>query len=220
MGQRTMGRITYLSITCTLLLGLACQPAATETETPASPPNTNRLTQEKTAETNLLKHRVDSLCQLLPPWLTRKGYRTDRVLVADLQRHSGLPRMVLVNPTNGQWIDSGLVAHGSGAQTFAFTAVYSNKPNSYCSSQGRYRIGQAYTGNFGKAYKLHGLDPTNNNAYQRLVVLHQYRCVPEQAVYPDFICNSLGCPMVSPGFLQRLFTTLDDHAKPMLLWVL
>ncbi len=167
----------------------------------------------------LLHQKTDSLRQHLPGWLRRQGYNTRRVLVAHLGLHSGLPRMVLLNVADGSWADSGLVAHGSGPEVFAERPIYSNVPNSHCSSLGKYRIGTAYKGRFGTAFKLHGLEAGNSKAFERFVVLHAYDCVPDATVFPDYICNSQGCPMVSYGFLDRLKKVITASDKPMLLWI-
>jgi hypothetical protein len=67
----------------------------------------------------------------------------------------------------------------------------------------RLGIGAPYTGRFGRAYKLHGLGSSNSQAFRRNIVLHSYFYVPEAETDPYPICNSLVCPMVSPGFLQQ-----------------
>ena len=98
-------------------------------------------------------------------------------------------------------------------------AVFSNTPNSLCSSLGKYKIGVKYNGRFGKAYKLHGLENTNNKAYERYIVLHGYDCVPDETLYPEYLCNSEGCPMVSYKFLDTLSGYIDNSKKPILLWI-
>ncbi len=136
----------------------------------------------------VLHQKTDSLRQHLPGWLQRRGYNTRQVLVAHLGLHSGLPRMVLMNVADGSWADSGLVAHGSGPEIFAEKPTFSNVPNSHCSSLGKYRIGAAYKGRFGTAFKLHGLEAGNSKAFERFVVLHAYDCVPDAPVFPDYSC--------------------------------
>lgn len=71
---------------------------------------------------------------------------------------------------------------------------------------------------YGLAFKLHGLDKTNNNAFKRYVVLHAYDCVPENEVQ-DEICQSDGGPTVSPNFLQELKPIIKGSSKPVLLWI-
>jgi len=110
-----------------------------------------------------------------------------------------------------------LVAHGSGSElTDSDSLVFSNVANSYQSSLGKYRIGGKYTGNFGKSYKLHGLDDSNDNAFKRYVVLHPYLAVPDdEQKYP--IMLSLGCPMVSNGFIEILYGIIDNSSKSILM---
>jgi len=112
---------------------------------------------------------------------------------------------------------SGLVAHGQGS---AKTEIeFSNEAGSYCTSLGKYRIGGSYMGKFGLAYKLHGLDSTNSKALERFVVLHAHSCVPDSAVSSAGICQSQGCPTVSPEFLKKLAGYIDGSDKPMLLYI-
>ena len=63
-----------------------------------------------------------------------------------------------------------------------------------------------------------GLEKTNDNAFKRFVVLHAHECVPETEV-KDEICQSDGCPTVSPGFLQYIKPIIDRSKKPVLLWI-
>jgi hypothetical protein len=93
-----------------------------------------------------------------------------------------------------------------------------NTDGSNCTSLGRYRIGALYTGRFGRAYKLYGLDSTNSQAFRRNIVLHSFSYVPDAETDPYAICNSLGCPMVSPGFLQQLEPLINHSSRPILLW--
>jgi hypothetical protein len=83
---------------------------------------------------------------------------------------------------------------------------------------GKYKVGYSYNGRFGLAYKLYGLDKTNDKAFERFVVLHSHDCVPETEVKDD-ICQSDGCPTVSPGFLQYLKPIINASKKPVLLWI-
>jgi hypothetical protein len=83
---------------------------------------------------------------------------------------------------------------------------------------GKYSIGYNYTGKFGYSYKLTGLDSSNNNAFERTVVLHSHSCVPETEVAGE-ICQSNGCPMVSPGFLEKLKKIINTSKKPVMLWI-
>jgi hypothetical protein len=145
-------------------------------------------------------------------------YNTRYCFLADMQLPSGRNRMFLYDMQRDSIMAAGLVTHGSGT-TYSEDIQYSNEPGSYCTSPGRYKIGNAYYGKFGLAYKLHGLDATNSNAYSRAVVLHGHSCVPDREIFPFEICESLGCPTVSPSFLNQLKSYLDNSDKPILLWI-
>jgi hypothetical protein len=114
--------------------------------------------------------------------------------------------------------NSGLVAHGNCNEYFLEGRKYSNVIGCGCTSLGKYKIGYSYVGRFGRAFKLYGLESTNDNAFARYVVLHSYECVPETEVEED-ICQSNGCPMVSPGFLKELQPMIKESARPVLLWI-
>jgi hypothetical protein len=114
---------------------------------------------------------------------------------------------------------AGRVAHGIGNHTFAADPSFSNTDGSGYTSLSRYRIGAPYAGRIGRAYKLYGLDSTNSQAFRRNIVLHSYSYVPEAEIDPYPICNSLGCPMVSPGFLRQLEPLIDRSPHPILLWI-
>jgi hypothetical protein len=139
--------------------------------------------------------------------------------MVNMRLKSGKPRFWVVNLNNNKVIQMGLVAHGSGSNDVDGVATsFSNKPNSLATSLGKYTTGQRYMGKFGLAYKLHGKESTNNNAYARAVVLHAHECVPEAEVnYP--ICLSWGCPTVAPGFMNTLDSVIKANPKPIALWI-
>jgi hypothetical protein len=134
-----------------------------------------------------------------------------------MQAFSGKNRLFVYDLDSMKILSKGLVAHGSGSETgYEDSLVFSNVPNSYCTSLGKYKIGNSYIGSFGKSYKLHGLDPTNNKAYERLVVLHRYSCVPDSE--QDYaICNSLGCAMVSENYFGELDKFISASKKPIIM---
>jgi hypothetical protein len=113
---------------------------------------------------------------------------------------------------------NGLVAHGNCYEYLLEGRKYSNVVGSGCTSLGKYKIGATYTGKWGYSFKLHGLDTSNNNAFERTVVLHSHSCIPETEVKEE-ICQSNGCPTVSPDFLNELKVILNTSKKPVLLWI-
>ncbi len=163
--------------------------------------------------------KIDSLVPFAKEFTKTKHYNQDIVFIADLSMHSGLERFAVMDLKKDSIMHNGLVAHGAGGKYWSRNAVFSNTPNSLCSSPGKYKIGSKYNGRFGKAYKLHGLDNTNSKAFERFIVLHAYDCVPDKNLYPEYLCNSEGCPMVSYKFLEVLSGYIDKSNKPILLWI-
>jgi hypothetical protein len=157
--------------------------------------------------------------QRLKTYARAKGFSTDYCFLIDINRPSGKNRFFIYDLRKDSITAAGLVAHGSCNTTFLRKVRFSNTPNEGCSSLGKYKVGYKYNGRFGRAYKLHGLDSTNSNAFRRAVVLHAYDCIPDIEIYPLSACNSLGCPMVSHAFLDKAAQVIDRARKPVLLWI-
>lgn len=169
-------------------------------------------------DTLLYQKRLKEKAVQLKDYLKKNTkYNQKLAILIDMRKPSQYKRFYVMNMDSLTLISSGLVAHGSGSETgYEDSLTFSNTPNSYCTSLGKYRIGSSYTGSFGKSYKLHGLDATNNKAYDRTVVLHRYSCVPDsEQVYE--ICNSLGCPMVSENFFVEIDKIISASGKPILM---
>lgn len=147
-----------------------------------------------------------------------KDYNNQYCFLLDMSLPSGQKRFFIYDLDGDSIRRSGLVAHGNCFEYWLEGRRYSNVVGSGCTSLGKYRIGGHYTGKWGYSYKLHGLDSTNDNALERTVVLHAHSCVAENEVADD-ICQSNGCPTVSPLFLEQLKTLINYSKKPVLLWI-
>ena len=178
-------------------------------------PNKPGEKAESEAYAALLRGRAHEL----KTYARRKGFSTEYCFLIDMSRPSGRNRFFIYDLKRDSVTAAGLVAHGSCNTRFLRKARFSNTPNCGCSSVGRYKVGYKYNGRFGRAYKLHGLDSTNSNAFKRAVVLHAYDCIPDREIYPLPACNSLGCPMVSYAFLDKAAGVIDRARKPVLLWI-
>ncbi|MEI7734284.1 MAG: murein L,D-transpeptidase catalytic domain-containing protein [Ferruginibacter sp.] len=161
-----------------------------------------------------LKQKADDLAI----YAKAHGYNTEYCFMADMKIESGKSRFFVYNIKKDSIEMAGLVAHGSG-RTYSEEVQFSNAANSLCTSLGKYKIGGSYMGKFGLAFKLYGLDATNDNAFSRAVVLHAHSCVPNEEIAPIPICQSWGCPTVAPAFLMVLKTYIDNSEKPVLLYV-
>ncbi|MCR4031390.1 MULTISPECIES: murein L,D-transpeptidase catalytic domain-containing protein [Flavobacterium] len=151
---------------------------------------------------------------------TNHGYSKKIAFLVDMKIKSGKNRFFVYDLENEKIIDQGLVAHGSGSETGIKGDIlqFSNAPNSNCTALGRYGIEKAYKGVFGKAYRLSGMDQTNNNALKRAIVLHCYKEVPDDEK-EYYIINSHGCPMVSEAFFKRLDKIIEGSNSKIMLSV-
>lgn len=146
-------------------------------------------------------------------------YNQDIVFLADMAIKSRYNRFFVYDVRNNRVLHKGLVAHGKGSNTGTYGELqFSNVEGSNMTSLGNYKVGASYVGRFGKSYKLHGLDKTNDQAFARYVVLHTYTFMPhEEQLVP--IINSEGCPMVSNETFKILEKIIDNSEKPILLRV-
>jgi len=143
-------------------------------------------------------------------------YSSSYCFMVDMKIESGKKRFFVYNLKKDSVELSGLVTHGSSKNN-SNEIQFSNTPNSLCTSLGKYKIGGSYTGKFGLAFKLYGLDSSNSKAFNRFVVLHSHSCVPVEETAPFPICESWGCPTVAPAFLMQLKPYIDKSSKPILL---
>jgi hypothetical protein len=170
-------------------------------------------------EADSFHSRLLQKAQELKKFAKLKGYNEQLAFFIDMREGSGLARFVIYNLASSKIEKTGLVTHGRCNKLWLYGRSYSNKIGSGCTSLGIYKVGGSYQGKFGLAYKLHGLSATNNNAYARYVVLHAMECVPEQPVHPKAICQSDGCPAVSPLFMKGLHARIQSEKKPPLLYI-
>lgn len=155
-----------------------------------------KATDDSKAEKLLLSAKA----RLIKNFAAHKNYDQQYCFLVDMHVSSGKKRFFVYNLQKDSIEKAGLVAHGSGSD-HGDSLIFSNIIGSGCTSVGKYKIGKSYNGRFGKSYKLYGLDSTNSNAYKRFVV------------------RSLGCPMVSPYFLDQLKPYIDQSKKPILLYI-
>jgi len=186
---------------------------------PKFKPGTHRMYRIGVGTSSDEFSRLQAKAILLKQFALAHRFNASVCFLIDMNIASGKNRFFVYDMEKDSAALAGLVAHGSCDAGFQTDARFSNIVSSGCSSLGKYMIGTSYKGVFGLAYKLYGLDSLNSHAYQRNIVLHSYDCVPEQETDPIPICNSRGCPMVSPGFLNQLAVIIEKSKKPMLLWI-
>ena len=165
--------------------------------------------------------RTESVDNRIDPGLLRRaldaleqhrdsiGYR-DFIGVADFSLPSRAPRFHLVSLADGN-VRSHLVAHGRGSDPAhtGWLERFSNEPHSNATSAGAYRTGSLYPGAHGRSMRLEGLDPTNNNALSRAIVVHGAWYVNEEMIgHSGMLGRSQGCFAVADSSLAEIMARL------------
>lgn len=184
--------------------------------------NTKAITPSKNQKSIDFNNRLSIEANNIKNFVkTRKIYNDEIVFLVDMKITSNKYRFFIYDLIEDKIIDKGLVAHGSGSEkgkNDKGELYFSNENNSLCTSLGKYEIKNSYNGDFGKAYRLKGLDKTNSNAIIRFIVLHKFDDVPEKEQF-DPICLSWGCPMVNEIFFKKLEKIIDNSNKTILLYI-
>jgi L,D-transpeptidase catalytic domain len=134
----------------------------------------------------------------------------DVIGIADFSQHSRAPRFYLLNVADGT-STSHLVAHGRGSDPShtGWLERFSNQPRSQATSAGAYRTDAIYVGEHGRSMRLDGLDPTNDNAASRAIVVHGAWYVSEDIIrHFGVLGRSEGCLAVSTPSLDEVLTRL------------
>lgn len=101
-------------------------------------------------------------------------WKRDIVGIADFGLHSAKPRFHLVNMERGE-VHSLHVSHGTGSdrEHDGWLKQFSNVEGSNATSRGAYVTWEWYNGRYGTSVRLGGLDPSNDAALRRYIVMHR-----------------------------------------------
>ncbi len=153
-------------------------------------------------------------------------YNTDFCILIDMKIHSGKYRMFIYDFNEKKVERKALCAHGCGRGDKMSTGdqpLFGNEEGSLLTSLGKYKTGIRSYSQWGinVHYKMHGLEPTNNNAFKRIIVLHSHSPVPVTEIYPAHLPMgwSFGCPVTDDDTMTYLDTKLKNSKKPVLLWI-
>ncbi len=101
-------------------------------------------------------------------------WKRDIVGIADFGVHSASRRFHFVN-LDREEVQSYHVSHGTGSdpEHDGWLNNYSNVEGSNATSRGAYVTWEWYVGRYGTSVRLGGLDPTNDAALRRYIVMHR-----------------------------------------------
>jgi hypothetical protein len=139
----------------------------------------------------------------------RIAYR-DFIGIADFSLPSRAARFHILNLADGA-ATSHLVAHGRGSdpEHTGWLERFSNEMRSHATSAGAYRTDGLYEGEHGRSMRLDGLDPSNDNAASRAIVVHGAWYVSEDMVAQHGVLGrSEGCLAVAGSSLHEVLAKL------------
>lgn len=142
--------------------------------------------------------RDRALIRIAQDELARAGdaiWKKDIVGIADYGLHSAHKRFHLVNLGLSE-VKSFHVSHGAGSdpEHDGWLDRYSNVEGSNATSRGAYVTWEWYQGRYGTSVRLGGLDPSNEAALRRYIVMHRARYAePEHLERWGRMGRSNGC---------------------------
>jgi L,D-transpeptidase catalytic domain len=196
-------RRSFVGVTLAGLAGVAAGVARPGTERPGVAPP--RAESPAAVPPSLLRRALDALER------HRESIdRRDLIGIADFSQHSRAPRFHVLNLGDGT-ATSYLVAHGRGSDPAhtGWLERFSNQPRSEATSAGAYRTDAMYVGEHGRSMRLEGLDPTNDNAASRAIVVHGAWYVSDEIIrHFGVLGRSEGCLAVANSSLDEVLTRL------------
>lgn len=135
----------------------------------------------------------------------------DLVGLVDFSAPSRESRLRIVDIASGRVLSSHLVSHGRGSDPArsGWVQRLSNRPGSNASCDGAFLVGDTYYGKHGRSRRLMGLDPQNNMALSRAIVIHAASYVDRGlAQSQGMIGRSQGCFAVAPSELGEVLDRL------------
>ncbi|WP_439532258.1 murein L,D-transpeptidase catalytic domain family protein [Polymorphobacter sp.] len=133
----------------------------------------------------------------------------DVIGIVDYARPSRQPRFHLLDLVSGQ-TETLLVAHGKGSDPAhsGWLERFSNTSGSNASSDGAFLTANAYIGRHGRSMRLKGLEPCNDAALARAIVVHSADYVTADRAAAGKLGRSLGCFTVTAQDLPKVLTRL------------
>ena len=104
-----------------------------------------------------------------------------------------------------------IIAHGKNSGGL-YANKFSNKSESRMSSVGFFITGKIYNGKYDYSMKLHGKESTNNNVFDRGVVVHSADYATEEFLKSNgnILGRSYGCPALPHKNYKEIVTTISD----------
>jgi hypothetical protein len=141
-----------------------------------------------------------------------RGVKRDRMAIVDFATGSSHARFHFVD-LQANTARTMLVSHGSGSdpEHTGYLQRFSNIPESNATSQGAFLTADYYVGKHGQSQRLIGLDPTNDRALERAIVVHgAWYANADMIQKHGKLGRSQGCFAVGENELDNVFAHLGE----------
>jgi len=142
--------------------------------------------------------------------------------IVDYELPSYKQRLWVIDIKAGRVLYQEWVAHGMGKPrgtggTMEEALSFSNEKGTLKSSLGLFITAETYHGRHGYSLKLDGLEEgVNDNARDRLIVLHGAEYVTRDRAEDQLVGRSWGCPAVRPKITRKLIDAIKGGS---VLWI-
>ncbi|MCG6948041.1 MAG: murein L,D-transpeptidase catalytic domain family protein [Acidobacteria bacterium] len=148
--------------------------------------------------------------------------RREILTIIDYELPSYQQRLWVIDMNAGRVLYQEWVAHGMGKPrgsggTMEEALTFSNEKGTLKSSLGLFVTAETYYGRHGYSLRLDGLEKgINDNARERLIVIHGASYVSEGRADDRLVGRSWGCPAVRPAISRILIDAIKDGS---VLWI-
>lgn len=181
------------------------------------------LVERLTAQTENLRPEILGLAfTAYAEGLEEGRFSRERLVVIDYSLPSFEERLWVIDMVTAQVLFEEIVAHGMGSPrgsggNMEQAKDFSNLEGSKKSSLGLFVTAETYQGQHGYTLRLDGLEEgVNDNARDRLIVIHSAHYVTEDRADDHLVGRSWGCPVVRPEISKELIDAIKGGAA---LWI-
>ena len=128
------------------------------------------------------------------------------LIIIDYRKDVFSRRLWLYDKKNNNVILNTHVTHAFRSGLL-YCSESSNVVGSNISSIGSFKTGIPYTGKYGKSMRIHGLEPTNKNTFERAIVFHPNNVKYKGFKIPSWLCYySNGCFALNDKKLNQIIS--------------
>ena len=163
----------------------------------------------KNLDYNVFKYAITGFYNLKSQYLYHPNQQI--LSIIDYRQASTKKRLYVVDIQRKKLLYNTWVAHGIN-NGMLYATHFSNRPNSRQASLGFYRTGESYSGKFGYAMRLDGLERNfNHNARRRSIVMHSDPMIDAGYIAKlNMLSRSWGCPAVSADIHKPLINLIRN----------